>query len=328
MRYLPPNQKTLLMDFFNAELKQMTDITEEDAILNKQAVDKYIFTQYIQDLYRFFKLHPLKNEFTDLFAKPLDMHNTWFFSILVNDPAIMRNIAEYYFEKDHYDYAIEIYTRLNEKGENSYEIYEKMGYCHQRLQSYNLALEFYHRAELFDTPRAWLLKKIGLCYKYLKKFDDAINYYKQVLELEPDNLDVQTIIGQCYLDMKDYQQALSCFYRLEFLTASSVKSMRPIAWINFILGKFDVALQYYNTIIEQEPNKYDYMNLGHVEWCLGHKKAAISNYMSSIKQKGNSFDLFIAGFKDDQEYLINNGIDQDEIDLMLDYLRYSLESVS
>ncbi|MCX6234041.1 MAG: tetratricopeptide repeat protein [Bacteroidetes bacterium] len=328
MRYLPPNQKTLLMDFFNAELKQMTDVTEEETLLNQLSVDKFIFTQYIQDLYRFFKLHPLRSEFTDIFGMPLDIHSTWFFTRLIDDPVILRNIAEFYFEKDHFEHAVGIYKSLNLKGDNSYEIYEKIGYCYQRLEQYELALEYFHRAELFDTPRAWLLKKIGLCYRHLKKYEDAIKYYEQVLEMEPDNLNVQTIIGQCHLDIKNYEQALACFYKVEYLTSSSVKARRPIAWINFITGKLDMARKYYLEIISQEPNKYDYMNLGHVEWSLGNKKSAVENYITSIRQKGNSLDLFLMGFMDDREYLINHGIEPNEISLLLDYLKYLVESAT
>jgi len=323
--HLQQNQKALLMDFFNAELENLSEITDEDNLLNTHSKDKFIFTQYIQDLYRFFKLHPLKNEFTDIFNLIIDIHKSWFFNNLIGDPSTMRNIAEFYFEKDHYRQAFEIYSLLNEKGDNSYEIYEKMGYCSQRTGEYDQALDYYRKAELFDTPRPWLLKKIGLCYRNLKRYEEAIGYYEQVLASEPENMNIQTVIGQCYLELGEYEKALERFYRVELLSSSSIRSLRPIAWISFILGKFDDARKYYEEIIAKEPNKYDYMNLGHVEWCLGHKPRAIELYKTSIQQKDNTAERFMAGFMDDRKYLINHGITEDEIHLMLDYLKYTLE---
>jgi tetratricopeptide (TPR) repeat protein len=316
------------MDFFSAELENLNEMTAEDNLMNVQSKDKFIFTQYIQDLYRFYKLHPLKHEFTDIFDLKADIHKTWFLNNLIDDTAIMRNIAEFYFEKDHYQQAFEIYSLLNKKDDNSYEIYEKMGYCSQRSGQYEQALEYYRKAELFDTPGPWLLKKIGLCYRNLKRYDQAIKYYEQVLLSEPENLNIQTLIGQCYLEMGEYEKALDRFYRVELLSSSRIRSLRPIAWISFILGKFDTALKYYQEIIDKEPNRFDYMNLGHVEWCLGNKLKAIELYKTSIKQKDNTFELFMAGFREDQNHLMRHGINQDEIHLMLDYLKYSLDPLS
>lgn len=327
IRYLPEGQKSLLLNFFAEELKNMNEITEEDELLNKSTKDKFIFTQYIQDLYRFHKLHPLKSELTDIFNIPLDLHKTWFLPLMVEESTILRNIAEFYFERDHYDQAREIYQMLNREGDHSYEIFEKIGYCHQRTGQYEEALSHYLKAELFDTNRLWLTKKIALCCRNLKKYDEAIRYYQEVLKSSPDNTSTLASIGHCYLDKNEFETALNYFYKVEFLSPDDVSAMRPIAWIYFIRGDFESASAYYHQIISKDPNKYDFMNMGHVNWCMDDRMAALSNYRLSIRQKDNDLEQFLAGFDADQTYLMKHGITSKEILLMLDYLKYSLDSI-
>lgn len=328
IRFLSDIQKSLLLNFFSVELKNLNEITDEDALLNKSTKDKFIFTQYIQDLYRFHKLYTLKNELTDIFGLDLDMHQTWFLSTLVEDTSVIKNLAEFYFERDHFNQARDIYQMLNRRGEQSYEIFEKIGYCYQKSGRYSDALSYYLKADLFDSNKIWLLKKIALCYRKLKQYDEAIRYYKEVLKFSPDDITVLASIGYCYLDKNDTEEALNYFFKIEFLSTDEVSALRPIAWIFFIQGNFDQAASYYSQLISKAPNKYDYMNFGHVEWCMGNKKAAIHNYKLSIRQKDNSLDQFMAGFNADQPYLLKHGIPAQDIPLMVDYLKYSLDSVT
>jgi len=325
IKHMPAIQKSMMMELFNLEVKGMDEIERENEKLNKFAKTKNIYTQYLQDLYRFYKLHPLKNEFSDIFEMKLDIYKTGFFNILVQDRTILRNIAEFYFEKNYFDEALEIYTLLRQEKESSPEIFEKMGYCYQRMENYEKAREFYMKAELFDTNKAWNLKKIALCYRYLKDPEKALKYYNEAEKLEPENLYIQVSLGHCYLDLKDYEKAIKYYFKVEYLAPSNIKVMRPIAWCSFVLGKFDVAKKYFEKILNKEGNKYDFINLGHVEWCMGNMQKAIENYKRSIQEEDNNFEWFVACFNEDIKHMEKHGIDPLDLPLMLDYLKYSLD---
>ncbi len=71
-----------------------------------------VFIQYIQDLYRFFKISPFKNEFEDVFDGKLDLYRSYFFREITEDDSITRNIAEYLFEKEHYEEALDIFKMM------------------------------------------------------------------------------------------------------------------------------------------------------------------------------------------------------------------------
>ncbi|MCB2220962.1 MAG: hypothetical protein KQI35_11250 [Bacteroidetes bacterium] len=321
---MPEIQKNMLLEMFNAELEGIKELQKEDEVLNKPARLKSIYSQYIHDLYRFYKLHPLRYEFLDIFTFQFSIQKCHLTKILIDDDEILRNIAEFFFENENHEQALELYRILNAKGNNSMEIFEKMGYCFQKLRKYEDALDYYKRAELFDANRAWNLRKIALCYRYLKNYKESLRYYLEAEELEPDNLYVQTFIGHSYLDLKQYDKALDYYYKVEFLAEENRKVLRPIAWCSFVLGKFETAKKYFERIIEEEANKFDFMNLGHVEWCLGNRKAAVKNYKLSINRSDNNLKSFTASFEDDKQFLLNNGIDADEIPLLIDYLKYQL----
>ncbi|MCD4682715.1 MAG: tetratricopeptide repeat protein [Bacteroidales bacterium] len=324
IQYMPELQKSMMLEMFNAELEGLREIQEEDEILNKSTRIKSIYSQYIQDLYRFYKLHPLRGEFKDIFNLKLDFYYCDFFTTLVKDDDILRNIGEFFFEKDYYEQALEIYLLLNSKGNNNLEIFEKIGYSYQKLKNYKEALSFYRKAELFEANRAWNLKKLALCNRHLKNYEESLKYYLEAEKIEPDNLYIQTYIGHSYLDLKQYEEALKYYFKVEFTADENRKVLRPIAWCSFLLGKFEKAKEYFERLMENEANKYDFMNLGHVEWCLGDRKAALKNYKTSINREDNNLKSFMGSFEEDKKYLIQFGIKESEITFMIDYLKYLL----
>ena len=322
IQYMPDLQKTMMLEMFNAELESIKELQNEDEILNKSAQLQSINAQYIQDLYRFFKLHPLRSELLDIFKLKLDFYNCDFFKLLVKGENILQNIGEFLFERDYFDQALEVYLMMNQKGDNSLEIFEKIGYCYQKLKNYPEALSYYKKAELFEANRAWNLKKLALCNRQLKNYQESLKYYLEAEKLEPDDLYIKTYIGHSWLDLKEYEKALEYYYKVEFLADENKKVLRPMAWCFFVLGNYKKAKEYYERLMENEANKYDFMNLGHVEWCTGNRKAALKNYKLSLSRDDNNMKSFMAGFEEDKKYLLQSGIDAKEINFMLDYLKY------
>lgn len=326
VKRMPGMQKKMMLELFNAEMKGMNELTESDELIDQFKRNKVIYTQYLQDLYRFFKLYNKKVEFDDIFSGDLDLYNSTFFNILVDDKSILRNIAEYYFEKDYFEDALEIYHKLDEQGVKSFEIIEKIAYSYQRLRKWDLALEYYKQAELFEKNKLWVMKKTGLCYRKLGQLKKALEYYKEAEKMDPEDLYIQALIGRCYLDLNDYDTALKYYFKVEYLDPKKKNVLRPIAWCYFMSGKLKESKKYYEKLFKHEANKYDYINYGHVEWCLGNKKDAIKLYAKSINEKDNDLKKFMSAFNEDEYILIKKGIDEDEIPIMLDYLQYQVRN--
>ncbi len=104
LSFLPQQQKEMMSQMLGAEIEQFEEIMNEE--LTDPALRKKRFViQYIQDLYRFFRLNPLKNEIGDVFQQPLDIYNTTVFEVLVKSSEFYRKVATFCFDNDHFGEA-------------------------------------------------------------------------------------------------------------------------------------------------------------------------------------------------------------------------------
>ncbi len=325
IRALPDAQKKMMLQMFKAELDNVNEVLNEDERTNPAFQSKIIFTQYIQDLYRFFKLHPQKNEFQDIFNLPLNFHNCGFFKTYFASEELLIKLVDFYFDNSHFGEAINIYNMLIDKGLNTQVVFEKLGFAYQQIKDYENALSAYKKAELFDAT-TWIYIKIAYCYTRLKQHDKAIKYYQEAERLEPDNIKIQLYIANAYFNSGDIQTALNHYYKLELLAQDNIKVLRPIAWCLFILKRPEEAAPYFEALINStDLNQFDWMNYGHWQWCRGHIDKAADAYINSIKHKGHTFAAFSKSFRSDEKYLTDYGISREDITLMLDYLLLKTE---
>lgn len=325
IKHIPAFQKSTVMELFNMELKAMNEMAADDEIINADASSRVIITQYFHDLYRFYKLHPLRAEFEDIFKLPVPIYEARFFRNWIDDIGILRNIGEFFFEKNYYRDALGIFIRIVETDHNP-ELYEKLGYCYQQLGDFDKALEYYHKAELLDKNKLWLINHIAWCYKKKGEFELAIGYYLEAEKLEPENLQVQAYLGHIYMETGDYEKALKYYFKVEYLQPDNFKVYRPISWCSFMLGKFDNAAKYLEKTSAHSMTKNDHMNLGHIYWCQNEKQKAIQSYREAFKMSGSDIDWFSKVFFDDSKYLESHGINPIDVPLMIDYVRLSVIS--
>ena len=325
VQHMPSMQKEMMGKMFGAELQQMADIEKDEKALDSNHSKLTISNQFIQDLYRLFKVHPQKNNFEDIFGWDMAFHKKWFFNILLPETGTKVQIGEYFFKKSYYKEALEIFLTLSEQDKPSLDLTQKVAYCYQQQEDYNNALKWYLRADFFETQTAWNKKKTALCYLHLNDPEKALEYYKEADRLTPDNLHTLASIGHCLYETKEYEESLKYYFKVEYKDPANTKVWRPIAWCSFVLGKFDQAEKYYQKLIVNRETGADLMNLGHVMWCKGERKEALNIYQKSISAQGYSLKAFEEDFYADVENLIKNGINEEDLPIMLDQIRYSIE---
>jgi len=322
---IPPDYKKMVSDSLKTETEQFEEIAKDESFLSHSKKAETIISQYIRDLYRFFKIHPQHEGFEDIFAWRFDFHNKFAFSkLLCEDLKIQRSIAEFNFAKNYFREAADIFELLLQKSDDA-EMLQKLAFCYQKMGDYKKALDYYLKADLFDQNKRWNLKKIALCYRNLKKPAEALEYFQQAEILEPDNLSLHVSIGQCQMEMNLFEDALKSYYKVEYLSPGNKKIWRPIGWCSFLVGKVEQAEKYYEKLISDAPNKYDLLNMGHVQWCLGNRKTALDYYKKSINDADSSEKDFMEAFHEDLQHLIRQGVNPEDVPIMLDQLRYFLE---
>ncbi len=323
---VPDQQKSMMMNMLNSEMENISELEKDQDILDGMARSKSVYTQYFQDLYRFHKLHPWRKEFDDIFELDLDLYENHFISDLLAEAKTIRNIAEVLFDKGFYEDALRVFLSILEKDKNNIELFEKIAFCYEKTGDFEKALDYYQRADLIESGRLWILKKMAFCCKYLNRWEDALNHYRQAEALDPENLKLQADIGQCLIHLEKYQDALDCYFKVEVLAPENHKIRRPLAWCSFLLGKFDTARDYLERLLTGEQgNHYDMMNLGHVCWCQGDSEAAFRHYLDSILTWKSIRD-FEASFNEDRKHLMAHGMQEMELNLMMDYLKLEVRS--
>lgn len=324
MMQLPPEARKMMMNQFDSQASEMIQQNKEE-LISKRGKLEIISGQYIQDLYRFFKLFPSHLDFNDIFAMPLDFHNLDILKPYISDEESLTSIAEYYLRKNYFGDALIIFNRLSETKQDSDILFQKIGYCKQMEGDLKGALEAYLRADLLNPESKWVIRRIAGCFRTLKQPEEALKYYHRYEALNPDNLSVQINIGHCHLELKDYNEALKCFFKVDYLDSKSHKAWRPIAWCSFLTGKYDQARNYYKKILDNQPNTQDLLNAGHTEWALQNIKGALSHYQQAVHMENNEFNHFLEQFNQDIPDLLIAGIEETDVALMLDELRYTID---
>ena len=325
MQQLPEAQKRQMAGSVGVEFEGMKEIEKEQTSLNNSRSSEFISNQYVQDLYRLFHLHPRKGNFDNIFNKRLDFHNKKAIANLIEDQKVWHNVAEYYFAKNYFDEAAELYDFFLNKDASNTETLQKRGYCAQKKGNYKQALEFYLKADLIESDNSWIIKKIAYCYRAIDDAENALNYYKQAIDLQPKNYALQLSAGHCYLSLKQYDEALNTYFKIELESSKPQRVWRPIAWSSFICDKLDQAKKYYEKILDNKPTPHDYINAGHTELASKDNERALNYYKLAVRGLDDDLNKFLSIFEEDKPYILSYGVEENDLPILLDSLRYGLE---
>lgn len=320
---MPVEQRRMLVNQFTMEGQDQIE-AEEELLRNNKKGDT-IAKQYIQDLYRFFKLNPHRSDFFDLFTLPMHFHRLPLLKPLLSDKESLRVIAEFFFRKEFYADALDVFEQISATETDNSELYQKIGYCNQMMLNDENALKAYLKADVIFPDSAWTVRRIAQCYRHLKQPELALEYYQRYNRLKPDNMSVILNIGHCYLEQKNYSEALRYYFKADYLDPNNPKAWRPIAWCSFLVGKYEQADRYYQKAIADEPMTQDLLNMGHVAWALKNTSRALDYYLQAIEKSGAGWSNFEYAFMDDEAELLAVGLSKTELKMMLDQIQYRLD---
>lgn len=320
MGQMPDNQRKILSSAINAEIGQLEEIEKDEALLNPEKQASNLSKQYIQDLYRFFKLFVWHNDFADMFSASLFIHKTFLFSHLKENSAnIEINTANYYFSKNLYSQAIEVFEAITAKNSADFAAFQKLGFAYQKTGNTQQAIGNYLKADLIHPDDSWTLKKIALCYRVQKDFEKALTTYQHINFIN-ENIKNQFNIAGCYIELKKFTQARDVYAELE-KNNDTPKLWQAITWCAFANGNLAEAEYYSSRCIDDNPTPVDFVYAAHIAFCHHRFAAAIDFYLKSIDYKKENINSAVETIYTDKEFLIKNGIKNDEIIYLLDAMR-------
>ena len=317
-KQVPQQQRDMFMGQLTGEGEISVDDSDTNAVASREKKAEVESNQYIQDLYRFFKLSSMHHEFSDPFIMSLNMLESEALSPLINSSSALLHTFRYLVEKEYYAEAYNAGKLFEQSGECDAQFFQEMGYCLQKERKYNEAIDYYTKADIVKPDTLWTLRHIAQCYRLQGETDKALSYYLMAEELAPENISLLLQTGECLATVKNYEEAFARFYKAEYLKPGSQRALRAIAWCSFVTGKDDDARGYYKKLQEMPGAKFeDYLNAAHVEWVNHNNSQAVELYLKAKEMCKGDISVYIMN---DKEVLINRGANENELLLLRDLI--------
>ena len=320
---LPEDRRVVMLGQFDEQSGAMAEMAKAELPEPEKERENTV-NKFVQNLYRFFNLFSRRAEFYNPFAGTLNLIEVPFVSGILSDTANLELVAEFYFKQELYADAASLFVKLREIKDADAGLYQKLGFCYERMKDYRKAVENYEKVDLIKPDDVWTLKRMASCRRAVGDVEGALDCYKRLEVLQPDNISVANSIGNCHLELGDVKEALKYYFKVDYLSGNSVKTMRPIAWCSFLDGNYSQSIEYYDKILALKRSPGDYINHAHVLLASGRVKEAVEDYgrAASMSGVGKVSETMEA----DMEYLLAAGVDRMLICLILDKLRYDNRS--
>ena len=319
---VPQEQREMMMQQLSEGREASQEGPDTTSSIPKEKEAELTSNQYIQDLYRFFKLSRHKGEFCDPFTLSLNLLDSNRPTFMINDAEAILHTFNYLIDKEYYSEAIEVgikYEGCNSSCDSQF--YQKMGYALQKEGKIKKAINYYTKADIINPDSLWTMRHIAQCYRLSGDYENALHYYTATQEISPDNNALMLQAGECLAMLKRYDEAFELFFKIEYLAPASTRAIRAIAWCSFLTGKTEQARRYYGKLIDNGKARVeDYINAAHVEFTGNDIQRAIELY-STAREKHGNIDKILETIENDREILLEHGASNFEICLLRDLLK-------
>lgn len=297
---IPPAQRDMMLSQLRMQSEQL-DTVRMAGMGGKRGGREELATNYVRNLYRFFKLFRRKGEFSDPFAIGLNIPAIPALADEFDDADTLMVIAEFYFKRGYYADALDVFGRLDSMSAPSAAICQKMGYCEQQLGRPSAALRHYEKADMLDSSSNWTVRRLAWCYRTLGQWDKALECYRRLAEGRPDDVNLALNTGLSLVKLRRYDEALQYLFKAEFLGSGTEKATRALAWCTLLGGDYDRCVKYTATLLAgASPRPGDYINAGHLSLLTGHPGEAVDHYVDAIKAMDGDVDRFMRTLNDDR----------------------------
>ena len=210
--------------------------------------------QYIFDLYRFFYSYPYKQQFLNPFAllkeNPVTPYTNMGLSMLLAaQKEELAQYADFLMRKEFYSTALRLFESLykNEFEAQYASLWQKIGFCHQKLAQVDEAIRAYKIANQLKPRSKWTLSHLASLSLSAGEYDntmDAVQFYQELLEIDPDNQKYLMNISQALIALEDFDKAQPYLYKALYLDEDSIQLKLMLSWCLIATGQNEKAAKY------------------------------------------------------------------------------------
>lgn len=240
----------------------MEELAESEELQAPKKAD--IRRQYVFDLYRFYHVYPYKQQFFNPFdalkAQPVTpFSNPWLLELMADDKDEMAQYADFLMRKEFYQAALDIFVTLadNEFDPDLASMWQKIGFCHQKLNHTAETIHAYTVANSIKPNSKWTLSHLAmLCYTS-GKMEDAAKYYQELLQINPESLKYLMNAAQSLMQCERYDEALPLLYKASFLDEESPIVKLQLAWCLMVSKKKEEAMKFILELQSEETTQVE-----------------------------------------------------------------------
>ncbi len=320
---MPEAQRNMMISQIKAQNINAAEI--QNASLNLSTdTRKNVVNKYVQNLYRFFRLFRRRGDFKDPFASEINLIDVKPLQSDFLEDSTLQLVGEFYFKHQYYKEAFGVFKLREAHIFPDATLYQKLGYCKQRLGDTEGAIKYYEQSELLTGNSLWTTKRLAAAHKQIGNFKEALDYYNRLDVMQPDKFATALNIGQCQMALGQYAEASKAFYKAQYLDERSEKPMRLLAWSLLMQKDLDASQDIYDKILNTMTTQpLDYLNRGHVALVKGDFRSAISYYNKFVSVSPGGWADFIQEMSDDRSHLVGLGVDEGILPLVTDAARYA-----
>lgn len=199
----------------------------------------------VMNLYRFYNLAPNHSDMKSPFSRMMPAEGSELGYHIV--PQMVRyRAATVLFKARQWDAARRYFNSVVDcyLSEDAM-IYQKMGYCSEKLQKWDVAVEDYEKSDIIVPDDIWTLRHQAYCRMQMGDSDLAAGLYRKVLEIDKKSVDAIVNLANIYLDAGDYADAKPLLYEMNF-RRGSMDDERKLGYCLFMMGERDEAMRHFN----------------------------------------------------------------------------------
>lgn len=284
----------------------------------------YIRRMYLQDLYRFFKLHPEHKDFANPFEQidgnlPAFFVNNPLLDGLLGDELII--IERHLYKNRKYESVVSLLSRLIANNHASDDEKYICALAYQRLGRNEDAFILFKALQSNGCDNLQVDRSLADTLFALERYDDAIVYYNKVLAVEPTNRHCTLYRSLALVNSGKIKDGLADIFRLDYEDGKDMDVKRIMAWGYLSDGKPKDAERVYDWIMTNaNATNVDRLNCGYAKWLLSKNEEAIGCFRKYIEQSETTDkrELLKKNFANDWAILEENGLKQYEVKLMID----------
>lgn len=316
--HTPESQRKMMMSQFDAQFRQMSQELADKLPESSSQDYEHSVVKAVREFYRYAMLGRNTGAFGNPFLMPLDFTSLPEIGTHLADETFMNVMAEFYFKREFWQDALRLFDKISEEyNTTDSTMWQKIGFCRQKLRDYTGARSAYMKSELLGDESRWLTRHLAYVNRRLGDYASAQEYYDKALKYDPDNVSLILKTAATALEGGDAGSALAHYQHANYLRPDNVDAMRGMAWTEMLTGDMESSENIYSALLLDSPTASDWLNAGHVALLRGRYRTALERYRKAIEPSADDFRMV---FDNDMATLTRLGADSDAIRLLRDMI--------